>query len=115
MNGHNVQGCKKRFQIRSNDNDVSAEAAARESAVTDSVLNCRAADPAICGCLNNVERALRAEFGATNSSDCGGCVGSVFGCHCVSLVFFLVNRHRIAYICVHVQLQLACTHLMSFS
>jgi hypothetical protein len=68
VNGHNVQGCEKRVQIRFNNDDVSPEAAANESAITNSVLNRRAPDAAIHRCLNNIESALRVEFGAINNS-----------------------------------------------
>ena len=67
MGAHNVQGREKRVQIRFNDDDISPEAAASESAVTNRVLNRRAPDAAIRRCLNDIESALRAEFGAINN------------------------------------------------
>lgn len=68
MNGHNVQRCEKRVQVRFNNDDVSPEAAASESAISNSVLNRRAPHAAIRRCLNNIESALRAEFEAINKS-----------------------------------------------
>jgi hypothetical protein len=68
VNGHNVQGREKLVQIRLNDNDVSPEAAANESAVANGVLNRRAPDAAIRRSLNDIESALRMEFGVINHS-----------------------------------------------
>jgi hypothetical protein len=59
VDGHNVQGREKRVEIRFNDDDVSAEAAAGEPAVTNRTFNGRAPDAAILGCLPNIESALR--------------------------------------------------------